>query len=384
MKKTIPVATLLFCSVALFSDARQSLAQTPVSQVSADWQSFGWTLPESFSPDQLALFKGLQAASGTWSFKAEAVDGHLKTTLEGNLEITGGEPGGMASTWELTWSWPAETPEHAIVENIVAVPDNKNQKFSLMLARFGPVKYSEAQLQETPKVTPTIFEGKWDVESRTVHWTRLGLPGKQATKEATREDRPAASLDMTVSPDGRLSIHKSQNLPNGQISTGGAIARMGQAAKEPGKPEFLTGMHQFQKGTEISDPRILRYLPKEATDIRLISDRNGHMAHYRISAKAFDTFLEEVWENYQRELASQPNSWERYSKDHIMGALRGAPVGPYEPRVRSTEIVFDPPIVWEPLKNATRYKGPRKRSAAGATYYLDRETGIACHDAGYW
>ena len=52
----------------------------------------------------------------------------------------------------------------------------------------------------------------------------------------------------------------------------------------------------------------MRYLPAEATDIRLISDRNGHMAHYRISAEAFDTFLARVWERYRKERAAEPKS----------------------------------------------------------------------------
>ena len=111
---------------------------------------------------------------------------------------------------------------------------------------------------------------------------------------------PAPAFEMVVARDGKISIQNSENLPAGQISTGGATARTGEAPQKPEEPEFLTGMHRFQKGSEISDPRIMRYLPAEATDIRLISDRNGHMAHYRISAEAFDTFLARVWERYRR------------------------------------------------------------------------------------
>jgi hypothetical protein len=288
----------------------------------------------------------------------------------------------MASAWNLIWSWPAENPQHAIVENIVAMPE-KNRQFGLMLVRFGPVNYSEAQLKQKPKVPPTIFTGQWDVEKHTVRWTPRGLTGKQSGQATTQEDAPAPAFEMVVTPDGKISIQNSENLPAGQISTGGATARTG-APQKPEEPEFLAGMHSFRKGTEISDPRIMRYLPTEATDIRLISDRNGHMAHYRISAEAFDTFLAEVWKRYREERAARPKSWLHYSKENITAARKGSPVGRYEPRVRSTEIIFDKPIVWEPLENATRYEGPHKRSAAGATYYFDREAGIACHDAGYW
>lgn len=379
MRHVIAIATMFLCTVA---PSRQAAAQTPAPQVSAEWKALGWTLPESFSPDQIALFKGLNAARGTWSFKAETVDGDTTTALKGNLVTTGGSQRGMASAWSLTWSWPAESPRHAIVENIVAMPEYQNQQFGLMLVRIGPMKYSEAQLKQKPKVPPAIFMGQWDAEKQTVNWRLRSLPGKQGDQAATQEDAPA--FEMLVAPDGQISIQNSENLPAGQISTGGATARTGEAPQKPEEPEFLTGMHRFQKGSEISDPRIMRYLPAEATDIRLISDRNGHMAHYRISAEAFDMFFAKVWERYGEEFAARPKSWERYSKEKITAARKGSPVGRYEPRVRSTEIIFDKPIVWEPLENATRYEGPRKRSAAGATYYFDRETGIACQDAGYW
>jgi len=383
MRHVTAIATMFLCTAVLLSSSRQAVAQTPESQASADWQAFGWTLPKSFSSDQIALFKGLNAARGSWSFEAETVDGDTTTALTGKLVTTGGSQGGMASAWSLTWSWPAENPQYAIEEQILAAPE-KNQQFSLMLVRFGPVKYSDVQLKQKPKVRPTIFTGQWDAEKQTVSWTPRGLPGKQGNQAATQEDAPAPAFEMVVAPNGKISIQNSKNLPAGQISTGGATARKGEAPQEPEKPELLTGMHRFQKGSEISDSRIMRYLPVEATDIRLISDRNGHMAHYRISAEAFDTFLAEVWERYREERAAHPKSWVHYSKENITAARKGSPVGRYEPRVRSTEIIFDKPIVWEPLENATRYEGPHKRSAAGATYYFDRETGIACHDAGYW
>ena len=380
LRHAITIAIMLLCTAVLLSPSRPAAAQTPKSQISADWQALGWTLPEGFSPDQIALFNGLNAARGTWSFEAETVDGDAATALTGKLVTTGGSQGGMASAWNLIWSWPAENPQRAIVENIVAMPERK--RFGLMLVRFGPVKYSETQLKQKPKVPPLIFMGQWDAKKQTVKWTRRSMReiiGKQA---ATQENAPA--FDMVVAPAGKISIRNSENLPAGQISIGGSTTRTGAAPLKPGKPEFLAGMHRFEKGSEISDPRIMRYLPVEATDIRLVSDRNGHMAHYRISAEAFDTFFAKVWERYRKERAAQPKSWVDYNEAQIIAARKGRPAGRYEPKVRSTEITFENSIVWEPLENATRYQGPQKRSAAGATYYFDREKGIACHDAGYW
>src|SRR6056300_369224 len=124
MRHVIAISTMFLCPVV---PSRQAVAQTPESQASAEWKALGWTLPESFSPDQIALFKGLNAARGTWSFESETVDGDATTALTGNLVTTGGSQGGMASAWNLIWSWPAENPQHAIVESIVAMPE-KNQQ----------------------------------------------------------------------------------------------------------------------------------------------------------------------------------------------------------------------------------------------------------------
>ena len=101
------------------------------------------------------------------------------------------------------------------------MPEYKNQQFGLMLVRFGPVNYSNAQLKQMPKVQPTIFKGQWDAEKQTVSWTPRALPGKQGNQAVTQEDAPAPAFEMVVARDGKISIQNSENLPAGQISTGG-------------------------------------------------------------------------------------------------------------------------------------------------------------------
>ena len=81
---------------------------------------------------------------------------------------------------------------------------------------------------------------------------------------------------------------------------------------------------------------------------------------------------------------TKPESWLDYSEEEIAEALKGASVGRYEPQVHSSEIIFQEVVSWEPLEKAWSYSGPRKRSAAGANYFYDREKWIAFHDAGYW
>jgi hypothetical protein len=368
------LTALTVCSAVTLSPARQAGAQTPESQISAEWKALGWPLPQSFAPDQIALFKGLNAARGSWSFEAEIDDGAATTSVTGNLEVKGSSQGGMASTWSLLWTWPAENPQHAIVESIIAVPD-ENQQFGLMLARFGPLKHSEAQLAQKPKVAPTVFTGEWNADQQAVSWTPKELPGTPDDQSAPQEDGPA--FTMLITADGKISIQNSQNLPAGQLTSGGATARAGDA---PETPELLTGLHHFEQSSDISDPRITRYLPAEATDITLNSGRAGHQAQYRISAEAFDKFLVNVWERYREERAAKPKYWVDYSEEDITRALTGSPVGRYEPKIRETTTTFS----FNPLENATSYGGPRRMSAAGATYHFDQKAGMAFHDAGYW
>ena len=383
MKPSITIIKISLCIALVLSSSSQVIAQTSDYRISADWQALGWTLPKNFSPEQIPLFKGLNAARGTWAFEAKAGVGKNAAELKGRLVVAGGAQGGMASAWKLIWFWPAENPQHAIEENILAMPEG-SQKFGWMLVRLGPLKYSEGQRQAKPKSSPLIFKGHWNAEKQTIRWRQSALPKLTAKQATSQEDAPAAVFEMVVDSSGRIAIQNSEKLPVGQIWTGGALTRIGDAPEEPDEPKYLAGLHEFQEGSQISDPRIMRYLPVASTDIKLISDRNGHMAHYRMTAEAFDDFLADVWEGYHKERAARPDSWVEYSKQEIVEARKGVPTGRYDPRVRSTEISFDKPLVWEPLENATRYEGPRKTSAAGATYYFDRENGIAFHDAGYW
>ena len=71
------------------------------------------------------------------------------------------------------WRWPADDPGHMIIYNIMASP--RKTGFDLMLIRIGPVKNSETG-KTKPRVKPTIFQGKWNSENRTITWTESDLP----------------------------------------------------------------------------------------------------------------------------------------------------------------------------------------------------------------
>lgn len=373
---------LAILAAALLSPSWEAVAQLPDSETSSRWQAQGWQLPEGFSPEQIALFEGLDKACGTWSFAGETNANEGTTTpLQGNLEIVGKPKAGMFSGWNMSWRWPAEDPQHAIIDSIMAIP-GKSQ-FDLMLARFGPMKNSEADLsKQKPKTPPTLFKGTWNAQNRTITWTKEGLsfePSAQAAKENSPQQ--GQSFEMALAENGALTIQNSENTPRGHMSTGRAIVRTGEA---PEQPAILSGRRSFQSAAEITDPRITRYLPPGATEISLFSERAGHQASYKISAKAFDEFLVAVWDRYRADQSAAPESWVAYSEEDIAKERAGSPVGRYEPKVHAAEIAGDKPMAWEPLENAVSYSGPRKMSAAGATYYYDREAGLAYHNAGYW
>ena len=342
------------------------------------WQAFGWTLSGLFPGSDCP--SGLNAARGTWSFEAETSGEETTGSLAGKLLVQGGSKGGMASAWNLIWSWPADHPKHAIIENLLAMPEK--EQFGLMLVRFGPVQYSEDQPMQKPNTPPSFFMGRWDGEKQKITWAPRPPFGGERGEETAKERHRHPSLKCWWMP--------LEKFPSRTASARGPDAgrqgydRLEEAPQQSGEPQLLTGLYHIEKGSEISDPRILRYLPAEASDIHLISDRNGHMAHYRISPKAFDAFLKQVWKRYREERAAKPESWLDYSEEEIAEALKGASVGRYEPQVRSTEIIFEEVLTWEPLEKAWSYSGPRKRSAAGVNYFYDREKGIAFHDAGYW
>ena len=115
------------------------------------------------------------------------------------------------------------------------------------------------------------------------------------------------------------------------------------------------------------DRRIKPWLPPQATEISLLSERNGHYARYKVEEGHFMKFLDGLWEADKGKSAhkrdemgeGEPGSPERIAKRlHTVGK--------------------------ETLGNFITYHSPSKPSAAMTTYYYNREAGIVYHDRGYW
>jgi len=102
--------------------------------------------------------------------------------------------------------------------------------FDLMLTRIGPVKPSGAD-KAKPRILPTMFKGKWNLENRTVTWIEQDMPvgvGDEAAEKGA--PKPMQSFEMVVAADGKILIQNSKNIPQRQM----AKRLSGQARRQQG------------------------------------------------------------------------------------------------------------------------------------------------------
>ena len=360
--KTIFAITVL-CCLTLFT-SWQAVAQLPRPKAATTWQDLGFNrLPEGLSTNEISLFEGLNAARGTWSFEGRTPDGDAATPLKGTLQMMGNPKSGMLPIWKMVWGWPADNPRHALIYTILASP--REDRFDLMLTRIGPVKNTGAD-RIKPKIQPTIFQGTWNSENRTITWTEADLPDGLGDQTAEKDSsKPKQTFEMVVAADGKILIQNSNHAPQSQMVSGKAIVRTGKA---PAEPVTLTGKHSFKTTAEVSDRRIKPCLPPQATEISLLSERGGHYARYKVAEADFMKFLDKLWE------AKKDSSAHKRDEMHGEG----------EPANRERMARRFKAAGWEPLDKAAVYYSPSKGSGAMTTYYYDREAGIAYHDTGYW
>ena len=358
------IAALTMLVVDVLFTSMHAVAQSPPSKNATTWQDLGYNqLPDGFSTDELPLFEGLNNSRGSWSFKGERTDGNTATPLEGTLQIMGNPKSGMLPFWKMAWGWPADGPGHLIIYDIMASPHETG--FELMLFRIGPVKNPGASKTNAGTQT-TRFQGTWNLKNRTITWTEADLPDSVGGQPAEEDSvKPRQTFEMVVASDGMISIQNSKHPSEGQIVNGKAIVRTGNAPEEA---VTLIGKHSFQTVAEIADRRIKPCFPPQATEISLLSERNGHYARYKVSEVDFMKFLDQLWEAKKDSSAHQ----------------RDMMAGEGEPANRERMVRRFQAAGWEPLDNAITYYSPSKPNGAITTYYYDREAGIAYHDTGYW
>lgn len=335
------------------------LAQSEPADAARTWKDLGFYAPAGYPTDLIPLFDGLDRSRGAWSFRGTISEPGAPSPLEGKLQISGGFREGMFPTWNLALGWPAEASDQAVHYSIIATPEERG--FKLTLARIGPARNESAA-----KPPRAVFQGEWNPENRKILWTRMPLsalrPGLPAGKEA--EQQVAESFEMVVGESGTITLQNPKPATaQGQIA-GGTMARIGQPFVED---PALTKT-RFDTAAEVSDPRVKPCLPPEARNITVYRERGGHFARYTVSEAAFHRFLDDLWKAEKEDSA--------HRRDAMHG--EGEPANP-----ESLAKRFEP-LGWEPLKNAVIYYSPSKANGAMTTYYFDRETGIAYHDAGYW
>ena len=319
-------------------------------------------IPEDFSTDVIPLYEGLNEARGTWSFEGELAGEDAAAISKGSLHIQGNPKAGMVPGWQMAWGWPANDPEHVINCSLMMEP--RKEGFELMLIRIGPVKKPGVN-DAKPKVQPTLFEGSWDLEKRTITWTERDLPAGLRGQDAKEDQsKPKQSFEMVVAADGKILMRNSQHMPQGQLVNAKVVAR---TSKAPEEPSTLIGKHRFKSVAEISDSRIKPWLPPQATEISVLSLRNGHFARYKVDEDHFMKFLDGLWE------ADKGNS------AHQRGEMGEGEAGNPERVAKRFKTAEQ-----EAQGDFTVYYSPSKRSAAMTTYYFDRKSGIVYHDRGYW
>jgi hypothetical protein len=326
----------------------------------SSWKDLGFDeAPEGYPTDQIPLFEGLNKSRGGWSFTGSISEADTVTPVEGRMQSLGSFKDGMVPMWKLALGWPAEQPEQVVSYTITASPEADG--FKLMLARLGPTRPEAGA-----KPQRAIFQGKWNLESRTIAWTTVTkselLPGLPAgTGEL--QDAPE-SFEMVVANNGEITIRYPEEVSKQQRIAGKATARVGKPYVE----EPASTKRRFDTAAEVSDPRVRQCLPPGARDITVRLERGGHFARYRVSEAEFHKFLNSLWETEKDNSAHQ--------RDEMHGEGEAANQERLAQRFK--------PLGWKPLKGAVIYFSPSKPSGAMTTYYFEREAGIVYHDTGYW
>ncbi len=119
---------------------------------------------------------------------------------------------------------------------------------------------------------------------------------------------------------------------------------------------------------DIPDFRSQRYLPEVAADIRMRKHGNGYLARFTISARDFESYLDQLWEEF-----GEYSSVERggFHDD-------GKSVNP-----ESFNMTFGD-VGWDCPANAIVYYSPSEEDGGGATYYFDADAGVVFQRTGFW
>lgn len=134
--------------------------------------------------------------------------------------------------------------------------------------------------------------------------------------------------------------------------------------------QFRFGQFEYLCYDDIHDFRYQRYLPATATNIKMHKHPggNGYRACYSISEADFQSYLNELWDEYGERSAVQRGG---YSDDGRQADLDDF-------RFKFGDLG------WTPWDNPVISHSPSESDGGGATYYFDRDAGTAYQSTGFW
>ena len=127
------------------------------------------------------------------------------------------------------------------------------------------------------------------------------------------------------------------------------------------------GLFDYKAYADVGDFRVERFLPPEAHDITLHKAASGHRAKYAISETDLTEYVDGLWNRYGEQSTILRDEFGE-----------GKPVA-----AEVFEQEFGD-LGWSPLEDSVTFHSPVEDDGGGATYYYDRKTGTAYHEAGYW
>lgn len=348
---TASIISVMWSSPNVFAEDAK-----PGSQLT--WKDLGFIGSNSkLSTDELPLVESLNAGRGVWSFEGTISTDDIKKPIRGKLDIKGSAKSGMLPMWSLNMSWPQEYPKN-MVNYVIMVAPEKNQ-IRIMLIQAGPYstgpdgKTSKDDLMKIPRIP---FEGTWDLEHRTILWTKKKISGKAALEDPMPQTTKMESFEMVFSDTGKVTIQNAQN-HSGPSIAGKVSDRIGQPKSEE-KLIFNNDIH-YATRDDVTMTRIQQYIPQKAVNITVNLQRNGHFARYRISQNDFLIFLNALWKGEKRDEGVV------VSKDKIMKQNLNR-------------------LGWKPFESAIKYNSPVKPNGAMSTYYFDSKTETVYENTGYW
>ena len=152
----------------------------------------------------------------------------------------------MASAWNLIWSWPADHPKHAIIENLLAMPEKEQFGTSCWCA-LGRSNTPRIKPMQKPNTPPSFFMGRWDGEKQKITWAPRPPSEERGARRPQRRRHRRHVFELLVDAAGKISIQNGKHLPEEQIQAGRATVRLEEAPQQSGRTPITDWVAPYRK-----------------------------------------------------------------------------------------------------------------------------------------